>query len=417
MHADQPHAQPPSFSENTAREAAAKLALTFWKDRLEQDPRACRSLLKKKTKVVAWIHKRNLLCRRILGEVLSVSGPPRSKSFVAALAEQGVALLPYLLIEKFSLRKNPRIILEVAKRSLSAGEIAACADDSLALLFLVYKNDPEDLIRIFHLDRITRRGAARLVLSTKPSAATVKMARRSLFQEDVVRQALADFERTQRLRRRSHLDLVMEREGRHLLFVKRDQKRALLARGRKNVLGYHADWIVLSFGDDFADIQISAHAARIPLNVANQIGTALLGTPVTYQPNETPTPREALLQFLQSLLAHPHVLPLVELSCHSVPLPGSPRFKLSSPRRESIAPALLALNAKFSNVLADPSDVKSLKVLDKKVVELFFIPADEDGSSFIVRYDERSLNPEERHNFEGRMKEQYSVPLNPKETF
>lgn len=129
--------------------------------------------------------------------------------------------------------------------------------DRLALMWLLYERDPKNLELVFHLDRVQRKGFARMILGRMPEGSETSAS--EFFEVANIQAVLDRYEREKRTLRQSHCAAVLYDGGNYQLFIKRDLKSSFVAHGPENTFGWEREWIVaLLHGTKAGEISPSA---------------------------------------------------------------------------------------------------------------------------------------------------------------
>ncbi|MDY0059814.1 MAG: hypothetical protein RBU45_08400 [Myxococcota bacterium] len=387
----------------------------FWRDRLEVGIARVVQEHARDASLRLWIASLTPRCRSVLVEHFGLA---ETEEFKAALLARRTELLPFLLVDAAMEGKRVCAIEQLAQAKLSPEALAASQRPTLvdgvtsydrrALLWRLYLADPAHLELVFHLDRLQRKGFARMVADDAPP---VNGTDPGTFLTRTTLQGLLDrYEREQETQRQSHCAAILNGDGRYRVFIKRDMKEAFVSHGPKNTFGFSREWIILVFEQGLRRVQVCSVSPSVPPQLASRIATGFFGVPVNYTNEVVETPVATVAAFLHSLLADPARLPLVELVAGDCGLEGSPQLRLSAAGSASIAPAIQQFARAFSDPLADVGRVESLKVwFSEKRVKLTFEPADKTGASYVVRYADQPLDAHERADFEQLMWKDYGI--------
>src|SRR5690606_35799572 len=132
-----------------------------------------------------------------------------------------------MLVEAATAGKRAYAITEVARAKLPAAEVEECLIsedkyDRLALMWLLFERDPKNLELVFHLDRVQRKGFARMILARVPEESEFSAS--DFFDVANIQAVLDSYEREKRTLRQSHCAAVLYDGGNYQLFIKRDLK-------------------------------------------------------------------------------------------------------------------------------------------------------------------------------------------------
>jgi len=387
----------------------------FWRDHLEVGTARVVDEHRRDDEMRRWIATLTPRCRTVLVEHFGLAPTDDLK---AALFARRAELLPFLLVDAAMEGKRGLAIEQLAQSTLPPEAVAACRKPALvggvtsydrrALLWRLYLADPANIEAVFHLDRMQRKGFARMVVDDAPPVNGIDP---GAFLNRATLQGLLDrFEAENDSARQSHCAAVLNGDGRYRVFIKRDMKEAFVSHGPKNTFGFSREWIILVFEQGLRRVQVCSVSPSVPPKLASRIATGFFGVPVNYTNEVIETSTETVAAFLRSLLAEPARLPLVELVTKGCGLDGAPQLRISDPGHTSIAPAVLQFARAFDNPLDNLDLVESLKVwfVDKRV-KLLFEPVDKAGSAYVVRYADQPLDTRERREFEELMWTDYGI--------
>ena len=277
-------------------------------------------------------------------------------------------------------------------------------------MWLLYRDDPANLHLVFHLDRVQRKGFARMVLDPMPSGNGVDLA--EFFDPSNIQGILDDYEQDRKTLQESYCSAVLNDGGNYRVFIKRDMKSSFVAHGLKNTFGWEREWIVLEFEPDLRRVHINSVSPDVPLVIANRIASAFLGEDVAYDNESIVTSEEQIEVFLESLTEAPDQLPLVELTVKNCGLRGSPQLRVNNQENRTLAPVIAHFRtAVGSDLLAELEDIESIKVhrFNKRVKILF--EATDFNDEFVVRYTDQPLTGTERREFETMMEHDYQITV------
>jgi len=391
---------------------AKPLDTDFWENRLEVNTDLVRKQHADTDLTESWVDRLDPRARSVIAGRLRVPAELGVRETRATILEQREHLLDYMLVEAATSGKRTYAIVEVAKARLAQQDLDRCEIgegkfDRFGLMLLLFFRRREDLELVFHFDQTQRRGFARMVLAEEPR--DIGASAVPFLTEANVQGVLDEYERKKRSKRESVCSAVIENGGNVQIFIKRDNRSAFVAHGRRNTFGFEPEWIVLEFSPDLAHVDISSESPDVPLEIANRIAEAFFKEKVSYENASTETPEEEVRKFLDSLVAEPERLPLVEFHVKNSPFDGSPHFSLSDPENHSLASAVTQISAVLRGPLEAIEDIESIKVHAlKKRVKMIFEPV-EGGGRYIVRFADQPLTASERRAFERRMKEDYGL--------
>jgi hypothetical protein len=261
---------------------------------------------------------------------------------------------------------------------------------------------------VFHIDRIHRRGVARLALAERPASPASTNA--DAFCRDRVAAVLADYQRARGLLGLDPRAETITTAEQHVAFFRWPRKSAFVVCGGDNVFGYERQWVVLAFSHDFWRVRIASDPNDAPARIAERIAAAVFGHSVRYVNEQVATPLETADRFVASLLEGKAEMPLVEAEVRVDNDRRSPVIRVHRPGNESIAPALRQLQLAFGNLVTPVRHLDAVKVIAfGKRVRVVFEPAHDDG--VIVRYSDQVLGPDERNAFEQRMRETFGITV------
>lgn len=392
-----------------------QLDKAFWGDRLEVDADLVLKQIKDDGFVETWVERLGMRPRAFLAEWLGIDGERRPRETREAILGARDRLAPFMLVSDVAGGKRTYAILEVARAKLPPDAIESCRVneerfDRLALMWLLFLDDPENLELVFHLDRTQRKGFARMVLSSaaKPNGHNAP----AFFARASIQAILDDYEHEQHSLRQSHCAAILDDGGRYQVFVKRDHKPAFVAHGSKNTFGFEPEWMVLRFDPDLRRVHISAVSPDVPLTIAKLVAGRFFGHAVSYENETISTPVAKVRELLDRLLTEPDVLPIVEVTAKNCGLHGGPQLRLSDQENNSLATAIGQLDGMFGSPLAHVEDIESLKVFyAKKRIKMIFEAESGDAESFVVRYADQPLNGTQRREFESLMADTYGITV------
>jgi hypothetical protein len=364
-----------------------------------------------------WIGKRPGRQISILSRILGreVDGSVRKKKS-SLQTRDGV--LPYLLVDQFAKFKSKVAVVELAKGRLQPDVLGICQKeedgdnyDTHALLFALYRQDPDNLRLVFHLDKIHKTGFARMKLKgdlRRPSNSLIQV-----LQADKLGKILEDFDQRKRDGRRSELKAVVPRENRLFVFIRRADRPDLILRDGGVLHGYRPEWIILDFDEGAKRVSISSISIIVPLEIANCIASEYYANSCEYDNESEITYTKQIEQFLKKLAGkETSDLLLVELVAANCPLDGSPKIKITDPDSNTIGPGIAHFEKAVGNVLGEIGRLESVKVLfRKKRVSLIFEQVNAKEGEYVVRYSDHRLNAKERDIFTKYVKEEYGITV------
>lgn len=388
----------------------------FWGDRLEVNVDLLSQRHADPTYMAGWVARLKKRPRSLLAAHLDLDDELGVRDMRSELLDRAEQLLPVMLVEAATAGKRAYAIVEVARTRLGEDDLASCrmpneSYDRLALMWLLYQADPRNLELVAFLDRVQRKGFARMVLDAPPRENGHSA--RSFFTRSTIQAVLDEHERAARTRRRSVCaEILHDGGGNYQVFIKRDLKSSFVSHGERNTFGFEPEWMVLEFEPDLHRVHLSSVSPHIPAVFANKIASRFFGVDVTYENESLYTPMSAVRAFLDALIEDPEELPLVEVSVRSCALRNGPQLRLNDPENRSLAPAIQHFGGAFRGLLDNVEDIASLKVLrfDKRVKVVFEL-ADEDEDELIVRYSDQPLTGTERRKFERLMLEDFGITV------
>ncbi|MBM4320472.1 MAG: hypothetical protein FJ125_11055 [Deltaproteobacteria bacterium] len=390
----------------------------YWGDRLEVGTELVVQAHSRDDHMRRWVAMLSPRCRAVLVEHLGIDDELGRGEHKDAIFERRSELLLFLLVDAALEGKRSFAIEELSQAKLSQTALAASTIsvneageaqyDKRALMWRLYLADPANLELVFHLDRLQRKGFARMILDDPP--ATNGTDPGSFLMRDRLQGLLDRYEAERDTQRQSHCAVILDGGGQYRIFIKRDLKEAFVSHGPKNTFGFEREWIILVFEPDLRRVHVCSVSSTVPPQLANRIASSFFGVAVAYANEIIETPVETVAAFLGGLLADPDRLPLVELVAETCGLDGAPQLRLSDPESASIAPAIRQFARAFGNPLDQVGHVESIKVsaFDKRV-KMTFEPVGKSGAAYVVRYADQPLNTRERRAFEERMWKDYGI--------
>lgn len=396
-------------------DAAAIIDKEYWGNRLEVNHELVLKQHADDGFVTGWLQKLSPRARGAFARSLDLDVEAPVKEVRRAMLDRQPDLLALMLVEAATAGKRAYAITQVARAKLPTADVAASLIsedkyDRLALMWLLYERDPKNLELVFHLDRVQRKGFARMILGRMPEGSETSAS--DFFDVANIQAVLDRYEREKRTLRQSHCAAVLYDGGNYQLFIKRDLKSSFVAHGPENTFGWEREWIVLEFEPDLRRVHICSESPDVPLILANRLASSFFGEDVTYENESLVSASDRVLAFVESLLNEPEKLPLVEVVVSNSPLEGAVQLRLNDPDNRSIAPAVNHLVAVLGvNPLRDIPDIESIKVHRfKKRVKVVFeqVP---DGDDLVVRYSDQPLTGKERREFESAMEHDYGLTV------
>lgn len=386
---------------------------TFWKDDLGLNLDELIVGFDNETRA-AWINKRNGRQATIVCDALGLDGHS-VQSRKESLHDTGDELVPFYLVERFARFKSKVAALEVAQDVLPEERLAACMTsggdgDTTALLLAIYVHRWDALKSVALLDRTHKSGFAGMRLFGGGRKA--KRALSDVLKPRTLRAILAAADKTARDRRTTVFRGVLDRNGCLQLFMRRAERPDQMVRPQGGVIhGFKPEWIILDFQPDAKRVRIASHTGVVPLQVANGIALACFQKDCRYVNDSDTTSRATLQKFLTHLRAdNDGPLVLVELTCKSAPLKGSPALRISQPDSRHLGPSLKHFEQAVGKIPLD--DIDSMKVLfRKKRVTIIFDNAEDGMDAFDVRYSDHRLNRLERDDFVTLLREIHGITI------
>ncbi|MEX1232519.1 MAG: hypothetical protein WEB58_19895 [Planctomycetaceae bacterium] len=325
-------------------------------------------------------------------------------------------LFPYFLVYQFSKFKSKIAFVELAKDVLGTDveEWRAGEEDFdvPALAIALYLNDPKHLPMLLCIDKMHKKGFARMVLQQKPPRSSASKLK-SFMKPQNLREVLSTFDVQKRDGRTSEFLNLLTPDKRYQVFIRRAERPDHVLGPHGIIHGYRPEWIILDVFDSGRRVNISSTTVDVPLEIANSIASAAFGTESEYA-NESQVTYAAQLRRLLDILQQDHdkTLTFVELALACSPLEKGPKLKVSDPTSQSIGPALAQFAQSFGSALDEPEKIDSIKVLycDKRI-SLIFEPHSDGADQFIVRYSDHRLNVKERRDFEDYFRTEYEIAI------
>jgi len=386
---------------------------TFWKDDLGLNIEELVDAFDDEARA-AWIDKLNGRRAAIICEALGLDGHS-TQSRKEALRDTGDELVPFYQVERFARFKSKVAALEIAHEVLSEERLGECMTsggngDTTALLLAIYVQRWEALKAVALLDRTHKSGFAGMHLIGAGRKA--KHALSDLFKPSALRTILSAADKTARDRRTTVFRGVLDRNGRLQLFMRRAERPDQMVRPQGGVIhGFKPEWIILDFEPEAKRVRIASRTGVVPIQVANRIAQACFEKDCHYINDSDTTSRATLEKFLTQLRANRNgPLLLVELTCKTSPLKGSPALRISQPDSQHIGPSLHHFEDRVGKIPLD--NIDSVKVLFcKKRVTIILDRAEDDTNAFEVRYSDHRLNRLEREDFVTLLRETHGIPI------
>lgn len=386
---------------------------TFWKDDLGLNLEELIEGFDDDTRE-AWIDKLNGRRAAIVCEALGLDGHS-TQSRKESLRDTGDELVPYYLVERFARFKSKVAALEVAHEVLPEERLGECMTsggdgDTSALLLAIYVHQWDALKAVALLDRTHKSGFAGMRLIGAGRKA--KRALPDVLKPGALKAILTAADKTARDRRTTVFRGVLDRNGRLQLFMRRAERPDQIVRPQGGVIhGFKPEWIILDFEPDAKRVRIASRTGVVPIQVANRIALACFEKDCHYVNDSDTTPRATLQKFLAHLRADGNgPLVLVELTCKSAPLKGSPALRLSQPDSRHLGSSLNHFEQVAGKIPLD--NIDSVKVLFRKKRVTIIIDNAEDGTdAFDVRYSDHRLNRLERDDFVTLLRETHGITI------
>ncbi|GAB0057952.1 hypothetical protein SIID45300_02286 [Candidatus Magnetaquicoccaceae bacterium FCR-1] len=321
-------------------------------------------------------------------------------------------LVPFWLVDRFAHMKSRVAVVDFARKRLPPTLVNDCRindedHDTKALLFALYGNNPTDLRKVFHLEKIQKTGFARLALTTPVKQPETTFA--EFLTPDRIRSLLTLFDHDKNDQRLSEFRDIVVDDGRPLLFIRRAERPGLIVKTVGVEHGFQPEWIILDFSQNARRVRISSASPTVPLEIANCLAGAYFGTACEYA-NEYEEVHGAQLRRLLKLLAtgQADALEFVEITLKASPLDGASKLVLSDDR--SIRQAVNHFSQAIGDILTEIANIRGIKVLYRgKRVGLVFDAASDDR--FVVRYTDQRLNTKERASFEQLMRDDHGITI------
>jgi len=384
----------------------------YWQNQLEVPLGEVTARTEEPAFFSTWVEQMGPACRRVLARELGLppSVPPSSLQKTALRFRS--RLVPLALVDAAMAGKRRSAILEVARAVLGADDFeearAGAGHDRRALGWALFLRGAANLLRVFHIDRIHRRGVARLALAERP--ASPAPSRPDTFCRERVAEVLAESQRERGLVALDPRPETLTTSEQHVAFFRWPRKSAFVVCGGDNVFGYERQWVVLAFTRDLWRVRIASDPGNAPAQIAERIAGSIFGHPVRYVNEQVSTPLETADRFVASLLEQTAEMPLVEAEVRTHDQQGAPLIRVHCPRDESIAAEVRQLQTAFGDAVTRAARLGAVKVVAfGKRVRMVFEPAFGDG--VIVRYSDQVLAPDEREAFEQRMRDAHGITV------
>jgi hypothetical protein len=360
----------------------------------------------------SWVDALSPACRRVAVREVGLAHDTPPPLVRKALLRFRDTLVPFVLVDAAMAGKRRSALLEVARTVLGADDLeearAGSGLDRRALGWALYLRGAPNLLRVFHIDRVHRRGVARMALAERPRSPAP--AAPDTFCRARVAEILDDYQRERGLCRLDARAETLTTAEQHVAFFKWPLKHAFVVRGGDNVFGFEREWVVLAFSHDFWRVRIASDSADAPARIAERIAATLFGHPVRYVNESVATPLETADRFVASLIDGGSLMPLVEAEVRTHARDDAPLVRVHNPGDESIAPELRQLQIAFGDEVTGVRRLGAVKVLAfGKRVRMVFELASADG--VVVRYGDQVFAPDERDAFERRMRDAYGITV------
>ena len=387
----------------------------YWGDRLEVNIELLAQRHADPAYLTAWVTRLRKRPRTLIADHLHIDAGQAIKDLRAELLGRPEHLLTAMLVEAAAAGKRGYAITEVSRSRLTEDDLTRCQlpndkYDRLALMWLLHRQDPRNLELVCHLDRVQRKGFARMVLAPAPRSNGRSAA--SFFTTATIQRILDDHEAEGRTRRKSVCsEILHDGGGNFQVFVKRDLKSSFVSHGARNTFGFEPEWMVLEFEPDLHRVHMCSISPDVPVVLASRIAGRFFGVEVAYDNESIYTDASTVEDFLASLIDEPDVLPVVEVVAKNCGLRNAPQLRLNDSENRSLAPAISHFATAFGNPLDHVEDIESLKVhrFDKRVKIIF--EQGEDEEELVVRYGDQPLTGAQRREFEELMLDSYGITV------
>jgi len=377
---------------------------TFWEDELELCLDPWLDKARDKTVMRGWVEGLTKRQVRVLCLSLHLDPGPKLQDQREAIRHCKDQLTQYYLVDRFAYRRSKFATADFASTVLSPAVIDECRAgedgfDTEALLFALYQLDPAHLRTVFHLEKVHSTGFARMKLKGK--ARRSRKTFQEFLQPEIVEHTLNRFDADHNDGRSSEFKNIVAHGEHHFLFIRREQRRAMLLKSRHAVHGFKPEWIVLGFRNHGKGVDISSLSMSAPVEIAERLASAYFGRQCEYENEVEVTYKAQIEKFLAALRRDDDgPPPLVEVAVKNSALDGAPSLRISSDDGESIAESVRHFEKAVGRILGDIDLIKSIKVLfSGKRVKLLFEPVEGVKEGYVVRYTDSSLNATEREVF------------------
>jgi hypothetical protein len=384
----------------------------YWQNQLEVPLADVLARTEQQAFFSTWVGQMGPACRRVVARELGLPHGTPPPSLQKTALRFRTQLTPLVLVDAAMVGKRRSAIVEVARAVLGPDDFedarAGGGHDRRALGWALDLRGTSNLLRVFHIDRIHRRGVARMALAEHPQARAAVQPH--AFCRAAVDAVLADCQRERGLSGLDPRAETLTTDEQHVAFFKWPRKNAFVVRGSDNVFGYERQWVALAFTRDFWRVRIASDPGEAPARIAERIAAAVFGHPVRYVNECVATPLETADLFVASLLDEKAGMALVEAEVRTHEQHGAPLVRVHGCGDESIAAELRQLQRAFGDEVTRAARLGAVKVLAfGKRVRMVFEPAFGDG--VIVRYSDQVLAPEERDAFEQRMRDAHGITV------
>ena len=399
----------------------------FWEDDLEMPVGGLRSAAESDEFMTEWLARRSGAQVAMLRYLLHLDEGASTRTGRKELQDLLPRLRRFVLVQQFARHKLTAAVVDFAERRLPP-QVMAIAQvgesyDRSALIYAIYEQDWRDLALVYQIEKIHRRGFARMRLSKTPRRPETPLG--DFLGDPNITAVLADYDRKAADGRLSQFRSHIPYDGTDLVFIRRADKAAFLMQGPAIVHGFAPEWIILDFRHGGSRVNICSESTRPSLEIANAIASAYYDRRCEYENDRVPTYPEQIRRLLDLLLAEQaQELTLVEVRVRNSPLSAAPKLVLSAEEDGSIAPAIRQLTEAFGPMLANLHDVAAIKTLfRRKRVSVIFDDGRKDGdplpasdtnpgeSPFVVRYTDHILTVAGRVAFERLMEEVHGIAV------
>ncbi len=388
----------------------------FWEDELELSVDEPLARAGSPDHMRAWIASRtgrqvNVLCR-----CLGIAAAQKPRARKASLQDCNGGLVPYYLVDCFARHKGRFAITDLALAVLDEDILELCQGkdedtfDKWALLYGLYRADPENLRMLFHLDKIHKSGFARMALKQKVRQPKENF--EAFLQPAKASEVLEAYDRAKRDHRPSQLKNVVRHDHHHLVFIRRPERPLCILRNGGIQHGFRAEWIILDFADNARRVNISSDSPDVPLEMANALASAYFGREVEYENECQITYAKQIARLLDQMKAGTcNGLSLVYLEVRGSPVHGVD-LRLWHDDEAVMRRAVAAIERDHGNLSADIERIEKVKVVyENKRVDVRFEKQDTGSDEYIVRYFDHRLNASMRRRFEDFMRDTHGIPI------